>query len=135
MRRLRGHHLFCGTLFQGCGYDEAFTRQMTETLAALAQGESILLYEGSDELCGACPHRLPGNKCALGTEDVLRRDKAALAAVNFQAGDTITPAGVGERLRQVTQTQWDQVCGGCRWHKEGLCSWERFQLLRQKRFV
>lgn len=38
MRRLRGHHLFCGTLFQGCGYDEAFTRQMTETLAALAQG-------------------------------------------------------------------------------------------------
>ena len=35
MTRLRGHHLFCATLFQGSGYDQAFTAQMERTLAAL----------------------------------------------------------------------------------------------------
>lgn len=68
--RLRGHHLFCTTLFQGCGYDQAFTDRMWQTLSRLEAGEQ----------------------------------------------------------------QWLSVCGGCRWQKEGLCSWEFFQTAQKKRF-
>ena len=119
MTRLRGHHLFCVTLFQGSGYDQAFTAQMERTLAALEAGEDFTLCAGPDSLCAACPNRRPGERCAHGTSDVARRDAAALAAVGFQPG----------------QSQWGSVCAGCRWRKAGLCSWGLFQRLRAQRFV
>ena len=81
MTRLRGHHLFCATLFQGSG------------------------------------------------------DAAALAAVGLQPGQRLSPSQAGERLRQVTESQWESVCAGCRWRKAGLCSWGLFQRLRAQRFV
>lgn len=135
MKRLRGHHLFCGTLFQGHGYDEAFANRVEDVLSQLASGENVILCAGSDDFCGACPHRREENGCALGTEDVSRRDQAALKAVGLAVGQELRPAQVGERLRKVTEAQWEQVCGNCRWQKEGLCSWKLFQKLRQERFV
>lgn len=47
MTRLRGHHLFCATPFQGSGYDQAFTAQMERTLAALEAGEDFTLCAGT----------------------------------------------------------------------------------------
>lgn len=135
MKQLRGHHLFCAALFQGCGYNEAFTRSMEEALAALAAGEGMSLVYGSDDLCKACPHCLPGNACGLGTSDVLRRDQAAREACGLSLGQELSPVQVGERLRQVNRSQWEKVCGGCRWQREGLCSWELFERLRKERFL
>ncbi len=135
MKRLRGHHLFCATLFQGCGYDETFTQCMQNTLEALAAGENLTVCSGSDDLCAACPHRRENNGCALGTEDVFRRDQAALAAVGVHSGQEMDITQAGQRLRRVEKDQWLSVCGGCRWQKEGLCSWELFQKLRLERFV
>lgn len=123
MTRLRGHHLFCVTLFQGSGYDQAFTAQMERTLAALEAGEDFTLCAGPDSLCAACPNLRPGERCAHGTSDVARRDAAALAAVGLQPGQRLSPSQAGERLRQVTESQWESVCAGCRWRKAGLCSW------------
>ena len=128
MTRLRGHHLFCATLFQGSGYDQAFTAQMEEELDKVEEGSV-------DSLCAACPNRRPGERCAHGTSDVARRDAAALAAVGFQPGQSLSPSQAGERLRQVTESQWGSVCAGCRWRKAGLCSWGLFQRLRAQRFV
>lgn len=135
MTRLRGHHLFCVTLFQGSGYDQAFTAQMERTLAALEAGEDFTLCAGPDSLCAACPNLRPGERCAHGTSDVARRDAAALAAVGFQPGQSLSPSQAGERLRQVTESQWGSVCAGCRWRKAGLCSWGLFQRVRAQRFV
>ena len=90
MKQLRGHHLFCAALFQGCGYNEAFTRSMEEVLAALAAGEGMSLVYGSDDLCKACPHCLPGNACGLGTSDVLRRDQAAREACGLSLGQELS---------------------------------------------
>lgn len=135
MRRLRGHHLFCATLFQGHGYDQTFTTSMTDTVDAINTGEPLILVTGSDDLCKACPHRRPDNGCALGTEDVARRDQAALDAVGLCQGVELSSSQVGERLHQVSQAQWESVCGGCRWQAEGLCSWELFQRMLGERFL
>ena len=135
MRYLRGHHLFCATLFQGHGYDELFTVSMRNTVEAVNAGETIALVAGSDDLCQACPHRRPENDCALGTEDVSRREKAALDAVGLCPGVEMASSQVGERLRQVTQAQWESVCGGCRWQTEGLCSWKLFRRMLGERFL
>ena len=97
MTRLRGHHLFCVTLFQGSGYDQAFTAQMERTLAALEAGEDFTLCAGPDSLCAACPNLRPGERCAHGTSDVARRDAAALAAVGVPAWAALFPQpGGGE---------------------------------------
>lgn len=128
--RLRGHHLFCASLFQGKGYNGAFAARMGEVLAALSRGEAFLLCEGCDSLCAACPNCRPGNQCALGTEDAARRDAAAFAAVGLIPGQRVVPEQAGERLRCVTEAQWKSVCEGCRWQREGLCSWGLFQKMR-----
>ncbi len=108
---------------------------MERTLAALEAGEDFTLCAGPDSLCAACPNLRPGERCAHGTSDVARRDAAALAAVGFQPGQRLSPSQAGERLRQVTESQWGSVCAGCRWRKAGLCSWGLFQRLRAQRFV
>ena len=133
MMRLRGHHLFCTTLFQGKGYDQRFVERMEATLAALEQGESFRLCQEGDALCDACPNQTEEG-CSLGTADVRRRDQAALKAVGLAPGDELTLAQVGRRLGTVTQESWRSVCGGCRWAREGLCSWEQFQTAVKKRF-
>ena len=95
MTRLRGHHLFCATLFQGSGYDQAFTAQMERTLAALEAGEDFTFCAGPDSLCAACPNLRPGERCAHGTSDVARRDAAALAAEGSSLGRAFRPARRG----------------------------------------
>ncbi len=126
MMRLRGHHLFCATLFQGYGYDGEFVARMQEVLSALGQGAAFCVCRRSDFLCGACPHKR-GEGCALGTEDALRRDDAALTAVGLLPGAELALPQALDLLRNVTEQQWLSVCGGCRWQREGLCSWESFQ--------
>lgn len=124
MKKLRAHHLFCGTLFSGHGYDESFTANMTELLKAVGDGEEILLCEGPDDLCAACPNKTEKVGCFLGTEDVLNRDRAAFSALKFQKGETVSWDEVTKRLCNVSGRDFSSVCGGCRWEKEGLCSYE-----------
>ena len=73
MIRLRGHHLFCCTLFQGSGYDGTFASRMAQVMERLQAGEEICLVEGCDDVCAACPNRRGEAGCALGTENVARR--------------------------------------------------------------
>ena len=112
-----------------------FTQCMQNTLEALAAGENLTVCSGSDDLCAACPHRRENNGCALGTEDVFRRDQAALAAVGVLSGQEMKITQAGQRLRRVEKDQWLSVCGGCRWQKEGLCSWSSSKNSVLERFV
>lgn len=127
--RLRGHHFFCSALFSGHGYDEAFTERMTAAIAEARAGEPLIPQAGPDDLCAACPHRLPEGGCALGTEDVLRRDLAAFAVLGLAPGQPVDWAGTRPSLAAVTPEGFQRVCGGCRWRREGLCS---LGLLRQR---
>ena len=72
----------------------------------------------------------------LGTEDAARRDAAAFAAVGLIPGQRVVPEQAGERLRlSIRRGEWKSVCEGCRWQREGLCSWGLFQKMRKQRFV
>lgn len=130
--KLRGHHLFCTALFSGHGYNEAFTEAMGVILRSLRAGEPMELTSGPDCVCAACPHLLEEGGCALGTEDVCRRDCRALEALDLKAGDTLTWGQAQEKLGGLTEQTFQSVCGSCRWQREGLCS---FQLLRERTAV
>lgn len=127
--KLRGHHLFCTALFSGHGYDESFTKAMTAAVEVLQNGEPIELVSGPDGLCAACPNRMKGGGCALGTDDVLCRDRAAFQVLGLAAGESLSWRQAGKLLSQVTERDFQTVCGNCRWQKEGLCSQK---LLRER---
>lgn len=119
---LRGHHLFCTTLFTGHGYSEAFTTRMNATLQALKVGEPFQLCRGADHLCEVCPNRGEHGSCSLGTDNALERDAAAFSVLYFQPGESITWQVALQKILQLGEQEFQAVCGGCRWQNEGLCS-------------
>lgn len=127
--KLRAHHLFCTTLFSGHGYDRAFAEKMAAVISARDAGEAFCLCEGADEVCGACPNRLEGEKCALGTEDVLQRDREAFRVLGLVPGTACSGADALRRLSRLAEADFLAVCGGCRWAQEGYCS---FRLLQER---
>lgn len=129
MRAVRGHHLFCMTLFSGHGYDQAFSENMGGLIEALQGGEAFRMVREQDSVCMACPNRREDGGCTLGTENVLRRDSAALEVLGLEEGRELSWEQARERLAAVTQEQFEAVCQKCRWAAEGLCS---FGLLREK---
>ncbi len=119
--------MFCTALFSGHGYDQAFTAKMGLILEKLEAGETIVLLTAEDEVCAACPNRLKKGGCALGTEDVLRRDLAALRVLKLSQGETLDWKESRKRLSRLMETEFQEVCGNCRWQKDGLCSFSLLQ--------
>ena len=128
MKRLRGHHMFCATLFSGSGYDHAFAENMGRLIQDMQKGEEFQLVQGHDDVCSCCPNRDPDG-CALGTDDVSRRDASALEVTGLAPGQTLDWDRLKERLGRLSETDFQHVCGECRWQKEGLCS---YRLLRER---
>ncbi len=129
MREIRGHHLFCMTLFSGHGYDQEFTENMAGLIDSLREGEHFCLCLGPDAVCRACPHRQPDGGCQLAGSDVLDQDQAAREILGLQPGQELCWTKVKDKLAAVTQEEFGRVCGDCRWKEEGLCS---YALLRQR---
>lgn len=124
LKPIRGHHLFCMALFSGHGYDKAFTENMKELITTLRSGTSFCIYCGEhDAICAVCPNKIPSG-CTLGTCDVLDRDSSALDVLSLNVGEELNWTKAMELLAGVDEPGFEQVCGGCRWAKEGLCSWE-----------
>ena len=92
MRDVRGHHLFCMTLFSGHGYDQAFAENMAQLIDTLQAGESFRLVLEQDSVCSA------------------------------SAGQELDWAQARKRLAAVTEAEFEAVCQKCRWAAEGLCS-------------
>lgn len=128
MKGLRGHHMFCATLFSGSGYDRAFTENMSRLIEDMQKGEDFRLVDGHDDVCRYCPNREPEG-CALGTEDVASRDSAALEVTGLTQGQSLDWAELRGRLRKISEADFQHVCGDCRWQKDGLCS---YRLLRER---
>lgn len=123
MIELRGHHLFCTFLFSGSGYDESFTENMQKIIDRLRQGETFKICNNHDAVCACCPNRLPEG-CALGTEDVARRDAAALRELGISPGEELTWEQLVTHQAAIDEAAFQRVCGNCRWQREGLCSFE-----------
>ena len=96
--KLRGHHLLCTALFSGHGYSESFTQKMTELIRAMQNGERLSVFIGADEVCAACPNRTAEGGCVLSTEDVEKRDLAALRVLRLSPGEELTWAQAKSRL-------------------------------------
>ncbi len=119
--RLRAHHLGCVQGFAGHGYDAPFTARLRAIALSLRNGLStpIVLVDGIDDVCDACPHR-DGTSCAkdAGADARVRSHDAAFCkALGLPAQGHVTIADVSGRIVRDPSTRRAirDACSGCPW--------------------
>lgn len=128
MLRIRGHHLLCTALFEGNGYDSAFSIEMEKVVRCLRerpQTEVFLCCGETDDLCRHCPNRNADSGCLLGTKDAESRDRNLLEAICTVSGK-FRYGELREKLRNLSEADFEQVCSACRWKEAGICSFQKF---------
>lgn len=157
---LRAHHLLCSRLFTGHGYDDKFTERMGETAsrmgvgyykdsAALPRAAKVRLICGSDYVCEMCPNRFEETDghiqnadiagmthkdgCRLGTEDVRLKDRLTLKYAGLKENEEYTPEELEKSVSLINKSQFEEICGSCRWYKAGYCRYEALYIYRYEK--
>lgn len=122
---LRPHHGLCLAFYQGRGYSEAFTNNMSQMQRQLLLDPEIELHAEADCICAACPNNQEGVCTSLtgpeGTEKARRYDRAVLKLCDLEEGDVLSFLAFAEivRNRILEKGLREEVCGDCQWN--GLC--------------
>ncbi len=136
--RLRSHHLLCMLTYRGEGYSEAFIANFDAIVARIAQGETIELVDGPDDICACLLAEKSDAHCL--EQSVSLRDAQALAQIEkeglgFPCGKsfTLTVTQLAKLREAFAQNRIRTACAGCEWH--GLCTEiaeNRFENVRLK---
>ena len=118
--KIRAHHGMCLSFFQGKGYSGEFVENMSRMKAILAENPEIILMDGPDDICAACPNRQT-ETCA---EKASRYDREVLRRCGLSVGERLP---YREFSRKVIETILRrgvraEICGDCQW--SSLCQWE-----------
>lgn len=123
--RYRPHHFLCSLGFEGKGYSDGFTANMTAIVIGRLRAEGgeatvIEVVAAADDICAPCPRRR-GEGCeAQGRID--RLDAAHAFALNLAPGDRLTWGEAKARIRaSVPSGSLRRLCAGCEWEPLGLC--------------
>ncbi|MCV2863800.1 DUF1284 domain-containing protein [Albidovulum sediminicola] len=123
--RYRPHHFLCSLGFEGKGYSEAFTANMTAIVMGRlrAQGGDATVIEvtgAADDICAPCPKRR-GNLCA--SQDKIKvLDRAHAAALALAPRERLTWGEAKARIRRnVPPGRLKILCQGCEWEPYGMC--------------
>ena len=120
--QLRGHHLLCLKGFQGYGYDEKFTKNMTEINFKRKQPETtILLTDTSDDICRCCPN-LVDNQCRdkINDEKITTMDMEVLKKLDFEK--EYNSKELFEKIDEIfnSKESVSKICFNCLWHEKCL---------------
>lgn len=123
---LRGHHLFCTTLFSGNGYDKNFVENMKYIISKL-EDEEIKIIKSHDDICKSCPNLTEDGFCRNGMDNVVIRDKNALDVLNIKENGVYTYKYLRNKLKTLSETQFNMVCHHCQWGVDGFCNYDKFR--------
>ena len=119
---LRGHHLLCLKGFQGYGYDETFTKNMTDVnLKRKHSDTTVSLVASADDLCNFCPNLIDGI-CENEKQNarIVSMDKAVLK--NFDTTIEYNSVRLFEKIEDIfnTKESVSEICFNCMWHDKCL---------------
>lgn len=115
---LRPHHGMCMAYYQGKGYSEDFTENMTRTLELFAREDPlILLVHCTDILCGHCPFHHE-DQCETRIK-VDRYDREVLERTGLSAGSVLRVSEFRRLVKEriLDQGQRPEICGDCSWNE------------------
>lgn len=119
---LRAHHLLCLKGFQGYGYDEEFTKNMTCINSKRKQDETtVTLTSSPDDICSACPN-LIDNVCenSQQNEAVVSMDMEVLKKIDHS--HEYNAMKLFEIIDEIfnTKESVSRICFDCKWHEKCL---------------
>lgn len=123
--RYRPHHFLCSVGFEGKGYSEDFTANMTRIVDGRLRGQggddvAIQVVGGTDDICAPCPKRR-GNLCTSQTQ-INRLDRAHAKALELAPHEVLTWGEAKARIRaKVPVGSLKTLCDGCQWEPYGMC--------------
>lgn len=123
---LRAHHVICALGYEGHGYSDAFTANMTRIVteglrAPGGDAVQIEIVAAADAICAPCPERR-GELCAKQAQ-IAGLDARHGAALGLRAGDRLSWAEAKARVAErVAPEDLEQICDGCAWLGLGLCA-------------
>ncbi|RWR46487.1 DUF1284 domain-containing protein [Sinirhodobacter ferrireducens] len=122
--RYRPHHFLCSLGFEGKGYSDAFTANMTAIVmgrlrAAAGAGVEIEVTAAADDICAPCPSRRGEGCDTAATID--RLDAAHARALGLTAGDRLSWGEALERMRALPADALTEICAPCQWLRYGMC--------------
>ena len=119
---LRGHHLLCLKGFQGYGYDENFTRNMTEVNNLRKHPETtIRITNTPDDICKACPNLVNGLcKDQLHDKNIVQMDDEVLK--NLDSSKEYDSIELFEKIDDIfnSKESVSKICFNCLWHEKCL---------------
>lgn len=130
--KLRYHHLFCTSLYQGKGYSDEFNLHMAKVVEQLRKDPDIQieLVTQCDVICEHCPNRTRLNTCRERDNCIQKKDEIIKGAVFETAGTKWNYQDAQKRaIHSLTKDMFEVCCGSCNWYQQGLCSYEKLKLL------
>ena len=113
---IRAHHGLCTSFFEGKGYSDAFTANISEMIALLEENPNVRIIDHSDEICKACPH----DRCGIcdSSDKVKKYDNAVLMLCGIESGTEMK----WDEFRKIVskkiieENKLADVCGDCQWY-------------------
>ena len=129
---IRPHHLLCVQNYIGYGYNEEFRLHMDEITKNLAEDPEVVIHEGCDDICTACPHKRDGVCTSIDKVD--RMDSKALSACNLKYGDKRKwkNLAVLAKAKVFETDKFYEICHDCQWYD--ICQKRRAQISRIERY-
>lgn len=123
--RFRPHHFLCALGFQGKGYSDLFTANMSaivEEQLRAPNGDATLIEVTplADDICAPCPKRR-GRLCS-NQDKITLLDRSHASALALQPRERLTWGQAKARIReQVPPGSLKTLCQGCEWEPLGMC--------------
>ena len=117
MINFRGHHLVCLHFFTGEGYSREFVDNLRRLLLRAGREEEIMVAEGADDVCRACPH-LAGSLCVHkpdSEQEIRRLDQLALNLLAVRPGQKVKWEEIRLQVLKAPAEWFSSFCCGCDW--------------------
>ena len=115
---LRGHHLLCLKGFQGYGYSEDFTKNMTSiNELRKQQTTTIFITNSADDICKKCPN-LKNDLCKNHTQNnrIEMMDNEVIS--KLKSSDEFNAIELFEKIDLIfnNKDSVSKICSKCMWH-------------------
>ena len=113
--KLRAHHGLCIQFFEGKGYSDSFTSNMSNVINNINNDSYIQVVTNKDVICNGCPN-LENDVCNS-QHKVGEIDKKVLTLCGFKENEIIKSKDFFHRVNEkiIKANKLKEVCKNCEW--------------------
>ncbi len=118
---LRAHHLLCLQGFQGYGYDEPFTKNLSKIHKIFLKSKKLKLIFSNDLICKHCPFSTKANtKCFKKNSNVKYFDLKVIKILSLKPQTILSLSKVLQKV-ELKRRKLITLCKNCEW--KSICLW------------